>query len=125
MAIGSWVLYMLKAVETTASWTNLHIRAIRDLMEHTAEHIRTRAPSIYSYDLVHTIFAQPYTRIAHLTERGIVKRVSASRYLSSLPISGLFARRRSAATSCSCMANTWSCWARTTTVSHSTEGKAL
>lgn len=79
-----WVLYMLTAVETTATWTNLHIRAIRRLLEHTAEHIRKRAPAIYSYELVHTIFAQPYTRIAHLTERGIAKRVSASRYLKQL-----------------------------------------
>ncbi|MGE0630488.1 MAG: protein adenylyltransferase Fic [Hyphomicrobiaceae bacterium] len=80
----SWIVYMLKAVEMTATWTNLRIRAIRALMEDTAQHVRTQAPGIYSYDLVQTIFAQPYARIAHLTERGIAKRVSASRYLKQL-----------------------------------------
>lgn len=79
-----WILYVLNAVETTASWTNLRIRAIRNLMDETSEHIKRNAPAIHSHELVQTIFAQPYTRIAHLIDRGIAKRVSASRYLKQL-----------------------------------------
>ncbi len=79
-----WILYMLAAVETTASWTNLHIRAIRVLIEHTSDHVRANASGIYSHELIQTIFAQPYCRISHLIDQGIAKRVSASRYLKQL-----------------------------------------
>ena len=84
-----WVLYILTAVEITAGWTNARIRAIRDLMDHTAAHIRAEAPGIYTRELVETIFAQPYSRIAHLIEAGIAKRVSASRYLKQLAAIGV------------------------------------
>jgi Fic family protein len=79
-----WILYLLTAVEATATWTNLRIRAIRDLIDNTAEYVKASAPGIYSHELIQAIFAQPYSRIAHLTEQGIVKRVSASRYLKQL-----------------------------------------
>ncbi len=84
-----WILYMLTAVETTAKWTNARIRAIRDLIDHTATHIRAQAPGIYSRELVETIFAQPYSRIGHLIDGGIAKRVSASRYLKQLAAIGV------------------------------------
>jgi Fic family protein len=79
-----WLVYMLTAVELTASWTNQRIRAIRRLMEDTADYVKANAPGIYSRELVEAIFAQPYTRIFHLSERGIAKRVAASRYLKQL-----------------------------------------
>jgi Fic family protein len=84
-----WVLYMLTAVESTAKWTNARIRAIRDLMENTAAYVRTSADGIYSWELIETIFAQPYTRISHLADRGIAKRVAASRYLKQLAAIGV------------------------------------
>ena len=80
----AWILYLLTAVETTASWTNLRIRASRELSDNTAAYVRVNAPAVYSHELIQAIFAQPYSRIGHLTERGIVKRVSASRYLKQL-----------------------------------------
>jgi len=90
----AWLLYMLTAVETTASWTNLRIRAIRGLMEHTAEHVRRNAPAVYSHELIQAIFAQPYTRIAHLIERGIARRVAGSRYLKKLVEIGVLEEER-------------------------------
>jgi Fic family protein len=84
-----WILYVLQAVQETASWTNAHIRAIRELMTATGEYVRRNAPTIYSRELIETIFSQPYTRISHLTERGIAKRVSASRYLKQLVAIGV------------------------------------
>ena len=89
-----WILYMLTAVETTAVWTNRRIRAIRDLMEHTAAHIKQAAPSLYSHELVLCIFAQPYARIGNLIERGIAKRVSASRYLKQLAEIGVLVEQK-------------------------------
>jgi Fic family protein len=90
----AWILYMLTAVEVTASWTNQRIRAIRDLMLHTTDHVRENAPGIYSHELIETIFAQPYTRIAHLIDRDIAKRVSASRYLKQLVEIGVLAEEK-------------------------------
>ncbi len=79
-----WLIYMLTAIEVTATWTNARIRAIRTLIEHTSAHVRKNASSIYSHELVETIFLEPYTRIGHLIGRGIAQRVSASRYLKQL-----------------------------------------
>ena len=84
-----WILYMLTAIETTANWTNARIRAIRDLMSDTAAYVSANANSIYSWELIQTIFAQPYTRIGHLVDRGVAKRVAASRYLKQLAAIGV------------------------------------
>lgn len=84
-----WILYMLTAIETTANWTNARIRAIRDLMSDTAAYVNANASSIYSWELIQTIFAQPYTRIGHLVDRGVAKRVAASRYLKQLAAIGV------------------------------------
>lgn len=84
-----WVIYMLKAVEETATWTTLKIAAIRTLEEQTKEIIRTQLPRIYSRELVEVIFEQPYCRISNLVERNIAKRQSASRYLKELVAIGI------------------------------------
>ena len=47
-----WILYMLAGVRDTAEWMTAKIEAIRGLMEHTTEHVRSRAPKIYSRELV-------------------------------------------------------------------------
>ncbi len=79
-----WILYMLTAVEVTSAWTNQKIRAIRVLMDATAEHVRAAAPKIYTRELVDLIFSQPYCRIGNVVERGIAKRHAASTYLKAL-----------------------------------------
>lgn len=79
-----WLLYLIKGVEETSVWTTLKIAAIRSLFEHTAEYIRDRLPRIYSHELVSLIFELPYCRIGNLTEAGIAKRQTASKYLKQL-----------------------------------------
>ena len=79
-----WVLYMLKAVESTAGWTTNKIGAVRELIEHTTEFIRTSLPKIHSHELVQVIFEQPYCRIGNLVNRDIAKRQTASTYLKQL-----------------------------------------
>ena len=80
----SWLLYVIKGVEETASWTTAKIAAIRALSEHTAEHVRDSLPKVYSHELVNLIFALPYCRIGSLTDAGIAKRQTASQYLKQL-----------------------------------------
>ena len=79
-----WILYMLDAVEQTANWTREKIIAIRDLMDHTAEFVHDKLPSIYSRELVDQMFVQPYCRIGNLVDVNIAKRQTASVYLKQL-----------------------------------------
>jgi Fic family protein len=80
----AWVLYMLRAVEATARWTNDKIAALRALQADTTAFIRQRLPKIYSHELVETLFEQPYCRIGNLVDKGIAQRQAASRYLQDL-----------------------------------------
>ena len=79
-----WVLFILRGVEQTSSWTTQKIDAIRRLVDHTSDYLRRALPKIYSHELVQVIFEQPYCRIGNLTERNIAKRQTASVYLKQL-----------------------------------------
>ena len=81
---GAWILFMLSGVEETCTWTTDKIKAIRELMEHTAEYTQIRLPKTYSWELVEVLFKQPYCRIANLVDAGIAKRQTASVYLKQL-----------------------------------------
>lgn len=84
-----WMLYMLEAVENTAKWTTKKISAIRGLSEHTAMHVKSELPKIYSRELIDVIFSQPYCRIANLVEANIARRQTASEYLKKLASIGV------------------------------------
>jgi len=79
-----WILFVLDAVEETARWTTGKIHAIRRLMEHTRDHVRSRLPGIYTHELVDQVFIHPYCRISNLVEAGLVKRQTASTHLNKL-----------------------------------------
>ena len=66
------------------SQTTKKIDAMKELMDHTAEHIKTNLPKIYSHELVQIIFEQPYCRISNLVDSNIAKRQTASVYLKQL-----------------------------------------
>jgi len=84
-----WLLYLLHGVEETATWTCAKIAAIRRLTAETTEFVRRTLPKIYSYELVATLFEQPYCRIANLVDKRIVGRQAASRYLKALAAAGV------------------------------------
>jgi len=88
-----WLLYMLRAVEDTASWTTRKIGAIRRLASDTADDVRKKLPKIYSRELVDVIFEQPYCRIANLVDAKIAGRQAASRYLKALVSIGVLRER--------------------------------
>ena len=79
-----WVLYILKGVEETATWTTAKIAAIRELSAQTINYVRTKSPTIYSQELVNLIFERPYCRIQNVVEAKIAERRAASRYLKQL-----------------------------------------
>jgi len=78
-----WILYILDAVENTASITIRKVMAIRDAMMQYKHHIRQRY-NFYSQDLINHLFKFPYTKISFL-ERDIgVSRITATKYLKEL-----------------------------------------
>jgi Fic family protein len=79
-----WILYMLRGVHETANWTIDKIHAIRDLMVHTTDYVRTQTPKLYTRELVELIFVQPYCRIQNFVEAGLGHRETASIYLKAL-----------------------------------------
>ena len=85
----NWILFMLRAVESTAQQTFEQVTRIRCLMEEVRGQVQTQAPAIYSKDLVEAIFAHPYTKIQFLVDAGIAKRQTASTYLQTLAGLGL------------------------------------
>jgi Fic family protein len=89
-----WLLFMLNAVTTTARWTTEKIRAIRTLVETTAAHVRKRASSLYSRELVELVFVQPYCRIGNIVDAGIAQRQTASEYLKELCAIGVLQERK-------------------------------
>lgn len=85
----NWILYMLRAVESTAQHTFDKVVRIRNLMEGVRERVRTQRPGVYSKDLIEAIFQHPYTKIQFLVDLGIAKRQTASAYLQELMALGV------------------------------------
>ncbi len=84
-----WVMFILEGVEETCNWTTEKIKAIRELMEHTAKYVQSEMPKIYTWELVELLFKQPYCRISNLVDTGIAKRQTASVYLKQLCDAGV------------------------------------
>ena len=81
---AAWILFILNGVEETCRWTTDKIKAIRELMEHTAEYTHSNLPKTYTWELVEVLFKQPYCRIGNLVDAGIAKRQTALVYLKQL-----------------------------------------
>jgi Fic family protein len=84
-----WILYMLEAIEQTAVFTLKKINAIFDLFNQLRQEIETKAPDIYSYELVEVLCSQPYCKIGILVDRNIASRNTASKYLNRLAEMGI------------------------------------
>jgi Fic family protein len=81
---SAWITFILQGVEETCTWTTDKIKAIRELMEHTAQFAQANLPKIYTWELVEVLFKQPYCRIGNLVDADIAKRQTASVYLKQL-----------------------------------------
>lgn len=80
----NWVMFMLRAVESTAQQTFDQVKRILAIMEDVRALVQREAINIYSKDLVEVIFRHPYTKIQFLVEANIAKRQTASTYLQVL-----------------------------------------
>lgn len=79
-----WFLYMLKAVEWTSQLTLRKINDIIESKEEILQVLREQTEIRRPDDLAEAIFTQPYTKVNHLTERGLYAENTARNYLNEL-----------------------------------------
>lgn len=79
-----WVCFVLRGIEHTAKATHKKIMAIYELLQATAQKVKTDLPRIYSKDLMNVLFSHPYCKIRFLEDEHIAKRQAASKYLQEL-----------------------------------------
>lgn len=88
-----WVLYMLTAVERTASESIATIQAIKALLLGMKHRIRERY-RFYSQDLINNLFSHPYTKIDFIRHDLKVSRLTATRYLDELAEGGFVHKQK-------------------------------
>jgi len=89
----AWVIYMLTAVEHTATEGIASVVAIRDLLLKVKHKVRADY-KFYSQDLINNLFMHPYTKIEYLQRDLGVKRLTASRYLDALVDGGILKKQK-------------------------------
>jgi Fic family protein len=81
---NDWILYILKAVEQTATQTIGKIKNIKNIMAGYKEEIREKLPNIYSQDLLNSLFIHTYTVSNDLEKELNITRKTAMKYLNEL-----------------------------------------
>jgi Fic family protein len=89
----SWILYMLRAVEETATETVQLIGSVKELMQQYKHRIRENY-KFYSQDLLNNLFKHPYTKIEFLQDDLGVSRITAASYLNKLAQDGLLEKKK-------------------------------
>lgn len=79
-----WILYMLEAIEDTATFTRKRILDIRRLLQETIDSVREQLPRVYDKELVELLFKHPYTKVQFLVDEEVAKRQTAATYLREL-----------------------------------------
>lgn len=88
-----WVLYMVNAVERTATEGIATIQAIKGLLMDYKHRIRD-AHRFYSQGLINNLFSFPYTKIEFIQRDLNVSRLTATRYLDLLARDGFLHKRK-------------------------------
>lgn len=78
-----WVVYMLTAVEATATEGIDTVKAIREALMTVKHRVRERF-KFYSQDLINNLFTHPYTKIDFVQKDLGVTRITATKYLQEL-----------------------------------------
>ena len=84
-----WIMFMLKAVESTSKSTITRITNIKGQLDRTIIKVQEKAPKIYRKELVELLFEQPYSKIEFVINKLGVERKAASRYLKELENIGI------------------------------------
>ena len=88
-----WVMYMLEAVEQTATRTIATIQAIKAALLDYKHRIRA-GHKFYSQDLINNLFTHPYTKIEFVQRDLQVSRITATKYLDALSEGGFVKKQK-------------------------------
>lgn len=89
----AWVIYMLLAVESSATDAVITVKEISKVLLQTKHHIRENH-KFYSQDLINTLFSHPYTKIEFLINALGISRGTATKYLSDLVASNVLLKQK-------------------------------
>lgn len=89
-----WGLYMLTAIEVTASTTIQTIHAIKLALMDAKHRIRAQY-RFYSQDLINSLFSHPYTNIEFIERDLKVSRLTATNHLAVLTEGGFLQKHKS------------------------------
>lgn len=90
---GSFLLYMLKAVEVTATLTYHKINAIMAVKEAIQQVVETETDIQRPELVMQLIFRQPYTKVKDMTGKDLFAEPTARKYLNRLTEIGVMERR--------------------------------
>jgi len=85
----AWVLYMLRAVESTAQLTAQRITAILALKEEAAASAEKVLPKVQVPAILDVVFRHPYCKVRFLEQAGLGTRATCTKYLRALVEAGL------------------------------------
>ena len=89
----AWVLYLLTAVENTATLAIETIKQIKAALQDYKHRIRA-IHKFYSQDLINNLFTHPYTKIEFIERDLKVSRLTATRYLEALVNTGFLQKKK-------------------------------
>lgn len=85
----TWVLFMLRAVESTSRITCERIVAIETLMRDAAGRAEAVLPKVQVAGILEVVFRHPYCKVRFLEEAGLGSRPTCTKYLRALTEAGL------------------------------------
>lgn len=85
----SWVLYILRGIDATATETIILVKQTKILMQEYKVKMRNCLEKQYSHELLNNIFSHPYTKIEFVMNDIKVSRITAAKYLNKLVEHGL------------------------------------
>lgn len=81
----NWIIYILRAIETTSNNTYFKINDIVATKDSILSHIKNEAKKIRNPEkLVEMIFTQPFTKVKHLQDAKIYSESTSREYLNQL-----------------------------------------
>lgn len=90
----NWILFMLRAIESTAQETLLLVQKISALMAKYKERLRPLFGKQYKHELLNNLFFHPYTRIEFIADELQVHRLTARKYLDQMVEIGILEKKK-------------------------------
>ncbi|MGD8749500.1 MAG: Fic family protein [Balneolaceae bacterium] len=90
----SWLLYMLRAVESTARLTYQKVNDLLEAKSAVLKAVESERTFQRPDQLIDAIFTQPFTKVSHLTDAGMYAENTARNYLNELSDMGVLEKKQ-------------------------------